>query len=151
MMPDIVHRIGVAASPSRVYRAIATRSGLINWWTWHVIGEPSPGPPVRFRFARGGADMEMRELTPDRRIVWRCVSGPVAWVDTEIVFSLSPNEAAGGRETVILFSHKGWREAGEFMAHCNTEWAYFLLSLMGWVEDGRGTPFPENRKISSWG
>ena len=150
-MPEIVHRIAVAAPPSRVYRAIATRSGLINWWTWHVSGEPAPGGVVRFRFARGETDMEMLKLVPDRRIVWRCVSGPAEWVDTEVSFSLAQSEPAGGRETVVLFSHTGWREAREFMAHCNTQWAYFLLSLKTWVEDGKGTPYPEDRKISSWG
>jgi len=150
-MPDIVHRIAMNAPPARVYRAIATRSGLINWWTWHVSGEPAPGQVVRFRFARGETDMEVRQLVPDQRVLWRCVSGPAEWVGTEISFSLSSNDAAGRKETVVLFSHTGWRDAGEFMAHCNTEWAYFLLSLKGWVEDGRGTPFPENRKISAWG
>jgi hypothetical protein len=25
------------------------------------------------------------------------------------------------------------------------------LSLKAWVEDGRGTPYPEDRKISVWG
>ncbi|HTP57765.1 MAG TPA: SRPBCC domain-containing protein, partial [Spirochaetia bacterium] len=90
MMPDIVHRVAIMAPPSRVYRAIATRSGLINWWTWHVTGEPASGRVVRVRFARGEAGMEMRELTPDTRVVWRCVSGPAEWIDTEISFSLVP-------------------------------------------------------------
>ncbi len=150
-MPDIIHRIGVAAPPARVYRAIATRSGLINWWTWHVAGEPAPGAVIRFRFQDGSADMEMLELLPDRRVRWRCVAGPEDWVGTEISFDLGAGGAAGSRETVVHFAHQGWREAGEYMAHCNTKWAYFLLSLKAWVEDGRGTPYPEDRKISVWG
>ncbi len=147
-MPDIMHRIGVEAPPARVYRALATRSGLINWWTWHVTGEPASGAVVRFRFGSdSGVEMKVLELSQDRRVRWRCVAGPDEWMGTEISFELSPAD----RETIVRFAHTGWREAGELMAHCNCKWGYFLLSLKTWVEDGKGTPYPEDRKISSWG
>ncbi len=146
-MPDIIHRIGVQAPPGRVYRALATRSGLINWWTYHVTGEPAVGSVVRFRFAEAGPDMKVLELAPDRLVRWRCVAGRPEWIGTEVSFEL----AHGDRETIVRFSHGGWKESGDFMAHCNCKWAYFLLSLKAWVEDGRGTPYPEDRKISSWG
>jgi uncharacterized protein YndB with AHSA1/START domain len=153
-MPEIVHRIGIEAPPERVYRALATRSGLINWWTWHVKGEPAPGAVVSFRFADGGPqesadalDMEMVELSRGRAVRWRCAAGPEEWIGTEVSFELSP----GDRETIVMFRHAGWRQQSDFMAHCSCKWASFLLSLKGWVEDGRGTPYPEDRKISSWG
>jgi uncharacterized protein YndB with AHSA1/START domain len=146
-VPDIIHRIGIEAPPDRVYRALATRSGLINWWTWHVTGEPAPGTIIQFRFADNGPRMKVLELSPGSRVTWQCVDGPRDWIGTEISFEL----AHGDRETIVRFSHTGWRESGEFMAHCNCKWAYFLMSLKAWVEDGRGTPYPEDRKISSWG
>ncbi len=146
-MADIVHRIGVEAPPARVYRALATRSGLINWWTWHVTGEPAPGALIRLRFGDKGPDMKALELIPDRRVRWECVAGLDEWIGTEVSFDLAPAH----RETVLHFAHTGWREPGELMAHWNCKWAYFLLSLKGWVEDGRGNPYPEDRKISSWG
>ncbi len=146
-MPDIIHRIGIQASSARVYRALATRSGLINWWTYHVTGEPAVGATVRFRFADGSRDMKVLELAPDRLVRWQCDVGPADWLGTRISFELSPED----RETILRFRHAGWKEAGDFMAHCNSKWAYYLLSLKTWVEDGRGTPYPEDRKISSWG
>lgn len=146
-MPGIVHRIGIQGPPGRVYRALATRSGLINWWTWHVTGEPAPGALIRFRFGDRGHDMKVLELIPDRRVRWVCMDGPDGWVGTEVCFELAPADG----ETVLHFSHTGWPDAGELMAHWNCKWGYFLLSLKGWVEDGRGTPYPEDRKISSWG
>jgi len=146
-MADIIHRIGVQAPPARVFRALATRSGLINWLTWHVTGEPAPGTIVRLRFGDDGRDMKVLELSQDRRVRWQCVAGPREWVGTEISFELAP----GNGETIVRFAHTGWAEPGDFMAHCNCKWAYFLLSLKTWVEDGRGTPYPEDRKISSWG
>ncbi|HUI71929.1 MAG TPA: SRPBCC domain-containing protein [Spirochaetia bacterium] len=146
-MPEIIHRLGVQAAPARVYRALATRSGLINWWTWHVTGEPAPGVTVRFRFGPTSTDMKVLELLPEHRVSWRCVAGGEEWTNTDITFELTP----GDRETIVHFSHTGWSAAGELMAHWNCKWGYFLLSLKTWVEDGRGTPFPEDRKISSWG
>ncbi len=151
-MPEIIHRIGIEAPPERVYRVLATRSGLINWWTWHVKGEPAPGAMVSFGFADGGQEarphsLETVELAPGRAVRWRCRAGPEEWIGTDIHFELS----AGERETILMFRHAGWREQSDFMAHCSCKWAAFLLSLKGWVEDGRGTPYPEDRRISSWG
>jgi hypothetical protein len=37
------------------------------------------------------------------------------------------------------------------MHHCSTKWAYFLLALKAQLEGGRGTPYPDDMKISSWG
>jgi hypothetical protein len=33
------------------------------------------------------------------------------------------------------------------MAHCSARWAYFLLSLKGYQETGKGTPFPDDLKF----
>jgi hypothetical protein len=52
-----------------------------------------------------------------------------------------------------MFGHRQWRDAGpggEFMAHCSTKWATFLLSLRELVETGRGQPAPDDVKISNW-
>jgi hypothetical protein len=52
---------------------------------------------------------------------------------------------------VLLFTHASWREPVEFMHHCSTKWAYFLLGLKAWLEGGEATPFSDDMNISSWG
>lgn len=147
-MPEILHRVGIEAPAHHVYRALATRSGLMNWWTWHVKGEPGPGAVVSVRFGdASSAELTVQELSPAEKVRWRCTAGPDPWVGTEITFTLVP----AGRETIVSFRHAGWREADETMAHFGTWWAYYLFSLRSWVEDGRGTPYPESRSVSSWG
>ena len=37
-MPDILHRVGIKASPEEVYKALATRDGLAGWWTTNTKG-----------------------------------------------------------------------------------------------------------------
>ena len=54
-------------------------------------------------------------------------------------------------ETVLLFTHADWREPVEFMHHCSTKWAYFLLGLKAGFEGGSATPYPGDMAISRWG
>ena len=51
---------------------------------------------------------------------------------------------------IILFKHQGWKEPVEFMHHCTTKWAMFLMSLKSLVETGKGTPDPNDVKIDNW-
>ena len=50
----------------------------------------------------------------------------------------------------VLFKHQGWKEPVEFMHHCSTKWAVFLLSLKSLVETGKGAPEPNDVKIDNW-
>jgi hypothetical protein len=50
----------------------------------------------------------------------------------------------------VLFKHEGWREPVEFMHHCSTKWATFLMSLKETVETGQGRPHPDDVRISDW-
>jgi uncharacterized protein YndB with AHSA1/START domain len=146
-METIRHRVGIDAPVEQVARAIDTIEGLATWWTRDVTGDTEVGGKVVFTFGPGrGVTMEVVSTEPDG-VVWRAVEGPEEWVDTTIAFELT--EADG--ETVVLFSHGGWREAVPFMHHCSTKWGYFLLSLKSAVESGEGTPYPHDRHISSWG
>jgi len=54
-----------------------------------------------------------------------------------------------GEETVVLFTHSGWREPTEFMHHCSTKWATVLIGLRGGLEGGAFTAFPDDTRISS--
>jgi uncharacterized protein YndB with AHSA1/START domain len=151
-MVDIVHRVGVKAPAARVYAALSTLDGLAGWWTSATTGDPKAGGVVSFRFHTaagdeiGGFDMDVLELVPDEKVRWRVAAGPAEWVGTEIEFLLSRQDDF----TIVMFGHRGWREEVEFMAHCSTKWATFLLSLRDLVETGKGRPAPDDLKISNW-
>jgi uncharacterized protein YndB with AHSA1/START domain len=148
-MAEIRHRVGINAPASDVYEWLTTTDGLAGWWTRDVTGEGGVGSTLRFSF--GGedrrADMQVTELDPAGRVVWRCVYGPDEWIGTDIVFELTPN----GDETVLLFTHANWREPVEFLNHCSTKWALFLFSLKDGLEGRVATPYPKDPAISSWG
>jgi uncharacterized protein YndB with AHSA1/START domain len=145
-MVDILHRIGVTASPHDVYTALTTVKGLASWWTEDVEGDSNVGGLIRFRFVPGGFDMEVLEDDPAGRVRWRVVEGPEEWIGTEVEWRFERRDDY----TIVLFEHQGWREANEFMHHCSTRWATYLLSLKELVETGFAHPFPRDVPISDW-
>jgi uncharacterized protein YndB with AHSA1/START domain len=146
-MPDIRHRVVISAPLADVYDAVATPEGISRWWTLDgVRGTSQVGERLEFFFGQPepAAVMEVTRLAPDEhRVAWTCVGGATDWVGTSLSFDLT----ASGDDTAVLFAHADWREANEFMAHCSARWAYFLLSLKGLLENGKGTPFPNDLKF----
>jgi uncharacterized protein YndB with AHSA1/START domain len=145
-MLNIVHRIGVVAPPQDVYAALTTIDGLANWWTEETEGDPNPGGVVKFRFIPGGFDMKVLETRPADLVRWEVVDGPEEWIGTHVRFDLKQE----GDFTILLFRHDGWKEQVEFMYHCSTKWASYLLSLKKFVDTGKGEPSPHDLQISDW-
>src|SRR6478672_6033260 len=136
-MVDILHRVGIeSTAPDEVYAALTTIDGLSGWWTEDTEGETSVG----------GFDMKVLELVPDKRVLWEVTDGPEEWIGTTVSWDLEQE----GEYTVVLFAHEGWREPVEFMHHCSTKWAIFLMSLKSLVETGKGAPAPHDVRISNW-
>ncbi|WP_257667006.1 SRPBCC family protein [Parapedobacter tibetensis] len=147
-MVDILHRIGIkSSSMDDVYKALTTREGLSAWWTNDTQGEGNKvGGVLQFRFGAGGFDMKVIELHPATRVLWEVVDGPEEWVGTKVSWELKQEDDY----IIILFKHQGWREPVEFMYHCSTKWAIFLMSLKSLLETGKGAPDPSDVKISNW-
>jgi len=148
-VPDIRHRVGIAAPQHRVYEMLATKDGLAKFWTRQVEGDSEVGGKLRFFFGKPepSAVMEVVELSRDDRVQWRCVNGAPEWVGTTVTFDLKSSSG----ETVLLFTHADWREPVEFMHHCSTKWATVLIGLRRGLEDGAFNAFPDDTKIGgSW-
>lgn len=145
-MVDILHRVGIKSSPNDVYQALVTREGLSGWWTTDTQGENKVGGMLQFRFEAGGFDMEVLELDPGKRVLWQVADGPAEWIGTHVSWELNQE----GDYTIVLFKHQGWREPVEFMHHCSTKWAVFLMSLKSLLEAGQGNPAPHDVKIDNW-
>ena len=147
-MVDILHRVGVVTpSPEKVYDALTTVDGLSAWWTEDTRGGGEVGGVLEFRFPPvGGFDMEVVEVEPAERVVWRVVDGPEEWIGTTIDWRLRQD----GDYTIVLFAHAGWSEPVEFMHHCSTKWGSYLMSLKSFVETGTGAPAPGDVQISDW-
>jgi uncharacterized protein YndB with AHSA1/START domain len=150
-MADILHRVGVKSSPEEVYKALTARERLAGWWTNDTQGESKVGGLLKFRFSAdgkeiGGFDMKVLELQPARRVLWQVVGGPEEWIGTKVSWELKQE----GEYSIVLFKHLDWKEPVEFMHHCSTKWAIFLMSLKSLVETGKGDPSPRDVRIGDW-
>jgi uncharacterized protein YndB with AHSA1/START domain len=148
-MPNILHRLSIAAPPERVHELTATKEAIQRWWTSHAVtGDDSVGGRIEVRFSdsgRAAAVFEVLERAPER-VVWRCVEGPQDWLDTRITFALKPRDDGG---TTLLFTHEGWQEENEFMNGCSTNWAAYLMSLKSGAEGQGFNPYPGG-EMSRW-
>jgi uncharacterized protein YndB with AHSA1/START domain len=143
-MVDILHRVGITADAEEVYDALTSVEGLAAWWTTDTKGDDGT---LIFRFGDvGGFDMKILDLQPGRRVEWAVIDGPTEWIGTTITFDLTQD----GDWTIVRFAHAGWRDPVEFMNHCSTKWATFLMSLKSLVETGTGAPHPHDVQISNW-
>ena len=138
-MPDILHRVGIDARPERVFEALTTVDGLRGWCTTEAAGDASAGGTIDLGFCT----MRVIDAEPDELVRWHCLEGPVEWVYTEVTFRLGWKEG----QTYVLFTHGDWKEPVEFMHHCSTKWATFLLSLRDMIERADGHPAPRDLKI----
>jgi uncharacterized protein YndB with AHSA1/START domain len=150
-MIDIIHRVGIKAPIDEVYQAIASVNGVAGWWTRETTGKSEVGGTITVCFRdheieKGRMDIRVMELTPSREVRWQVTAGPEEWIGTDLTFSLSQQDDY----TILLFGHRNWREQVEFMGHCSMKWATFLLSLRALVEDGQGSPAPDDLKIDNW-
>jgi|1186.fasta_scaffold547220_2 uncharacterized protein YndB with AHSA1/START domain len=152
-MVDILHRVGAQAPLAKVYDAVATPDGVAAWWTTDTTGVSEVGGKLVTQFRDGesgellgGFDLEVAELDPAGRVRWLVTGGPEEWIGTSISFDLKVE----GDYTIVLFRHTGWAEPVEFMSHCSTKWATFLMSLKQLVETGTGAPSPGDVRISNW-
>jgi uncharacterized protein YndB with AHSA1/START domain len=151
-MVDILHRVGATAPLEKVYEALATREGVAGWWTKDTTGEDTVGGTLTTAFHDetgshiGSFELEITQLDPAGSVDWLVTGGPEEWIGTHIHFDLKEEDDF----TIVLFSHTGWQEPVEFMNHCSTKWATYLMSLKRFVETGTGEPAPHDVQISNW-
>jgi uncharacterized protein YndB with AHSA1/START domain len=151
-MVDIIHRIGIKAPLSKVYEAVSTPEGVAGWWSKETTGTSGVGGAMTSVFHSpegkeiGRMKFDLVKLEPGKKVQWRFAAGPEEWVGTDLTFDLSRD----GDQTLIVFGHRNWSEAVEFMAHCSMKWATFLLSLRELLETGKGKPSPDDLKIDNW-
>lgn len=144
---NIVHEIGIKASPEAVYQALTDTRKLAGWWTSDTRGSGSKvGDVLEFWFGDFCQKFEVVELQPGKLVRWKAnrEEGVEEWSGTEVAFTLSADE----KQCYVLFSHSGWRRDVGLLPHCSTKWAVFMLSLKNLLEKGKGQPAPDDVEIN---
>ena len=137
-MTDLRHNIPIQSAPAEVYAALATESGMQGWWTRDTKMEPKVGGAAVFGFDRRGIVFRMKidALDAGRKVRMSCSGDHPEWAGTTLEWQIEPKD--GG--TVLKLDHRGWREATDFCASCNTMWGNLMFRLKTFVETGKANP-----------
>jgi uncharacterized protein YndB with AHSA1/START domain len=138
-MHTIENTIEIAAPAARILEALTTQAGYRGWFTETAIFD---GTQVTFSFARPEVTRTQTfrvDHSDARGIAMTCTSQQNSpdWLGTRLAISVEGNR--------VRLVHAGYPEKNEYYEQCTQGWAYFLASLKGYVETGRGTPWPSGR------
>ena len=127
-MPDIHHRIQVAARLNVAMNLVAGGPGFERWWAEDVATEADGRVTLGFFNRATIYRLRLLEHRPDA-VSWRCESGD-EWHDTELRFGIQSE-----REGVLLdFVHAGWRNETPYFTSCNTTWGELMFRLKAEAE-----------------
>ena len=128
-MADIVHLIQIAASPSALYELVGTPEGFTRWWAEDLEKKPDGSIELGFFDRSTVYHFRAADPRPGERASWRCESGH-EWQGTTLEFVLQPGESG----TVLRFTHRGWQDATDYFATCNTTWGELMFRLKATAE-----------------
>ena len=141
MTREIWHELFFNVSPQKLYEAITDPQKLAQWWTADVRGMSRPGKSLEFWFGGLSQEMIVSDLKPGKLVRWAATEkGLSDWAGTILEFKIFHREDL----TYLHLRHFNWREDAEMYAQCNTDWAFYLLSLREFVDKGKGRPFPND-------
>jgi hypothetical protein len=148
----------VDRTPDEVFQAITNVRG---WWSENLIGDTAalhdefvftddskyPGEAAQTREGIRYARLQVTEVVPGQRVVWRVVDSYLdfiddhhEWTGTTVVFDIT----AGAQGTTLHFTHEGLapRESACFEA-CSRGWTFYITtSLPQLITTGTGQPIP---------
>jgi uncharacterized protein YndB with AHSA1/START domain len=137
-MADVLHQVGIQASPARVYAALTEQRALKSWWSEHSTLEPGVGSMISVSFYNNAVTFKLRiaELEPNSKVVWAVEGGPPDWAKTHITWTLTENNG----QTMLHLAHRSFASTGGNFANVNYNWGWYVTSLKFYLEKGEGMP-----------
>ena len=123
---------------------MVTNDGLSGWWVSSGSGNVETGGQIDLTFS-GLAVLSFRcdELRSNRLLRLKCVSGPIPWEGSVLLFELEQSD----EQVFLTLTHENDDASEDEFLYFSTKWPVYLLSLKGLVETGKGRPYPHDIKI----
>jgi uncharacterized protein YndB with AHSA1/START domain len=137
-MADVLHQVGIQSSPKTVFTALTEENGIKAWWSEHAKAQAKVGflNEVSFYGASVTFKLRVKELDPDKKVVWAVESGPPDWANTDITWTISKHDG----QTLLHLAHRGFASTGGNFAAVNYNWGWYVTSLKFYLEKGQGMP-----------
>ena len=141
-MANIKLKLSIDTTRKELWRALTTQEGLSSWWTTGTVAKAELGHMNIFRFEKGFfVKFHVDEMSSIFSIRWTCHAGIEEWQGTVLEFRLVESDGP----MALVLDHKNWKEETDYFASCTYHWAKFLDSLKGYLENGKGSPFPADK------
>ncbi len=103
---NIIHNLIVHTPPEKVYAALTEPAQLAAWFADEVDADPRDGADLAFHFRQGVIRVQITELVPNQKVVWKILQGLPGWegVTGEMTWELTTPYPG----TMITFTHSGW-------------------------------------------
>ena len=137
-MADLKHYVPIDASPTKVYAAIATQKGMRGWWTADTVMDEKAGGKAEFGFDKRGMvfRMDITKLDSGKQVVMKCHGDHPEWDGTTLTWTIAREDG----QTVLHFTHSGWKKVTDFCAGCNSMWGNLMFRLKRYAETGKPNP-----------
>jgi uncharacterized protein YndB with AHSA1/START domain len=137
-MVDLRHSVPINAPAAKVFAAIATSEGNKGWWTTDSVVSETIGGKADFGFSKRATvfHMTIDRRTPNRELIMSCSGDPDEWAGTTLNWRIEERDG----ETILHFTHAGWRQATDFCASCNSMWGNLIFRLKSYAETGKAAP-----------
>lgn len=137
-MADLKHYVSIDASPTKVYAAIATQKGMRGWWTADTVMGEKAGGKAEFGFDKRGMvfRMDITKLDSEKLVVMTCHGDHPEWDGTTLTWTIAREDG----QTVLHFTHGGWKKVTDFCAGCNSMWGNLMFRLKRYAETGKPNP-----------
>lgn len=127
--------------------ALTEAHHIQKWWTKDAAIKNGKGV---FKWEGYGWTVELTMEKPkhDNTVTWTCTKSNMqnthAWEGTTILFKLSPEDLG----TKVDFTQSNYKDSPCYDV-CSEGWKYFVgISLKGYLETGKGMPYPETQVTS---
>jgi uncharacterized protein YndB with AHSA1/START domain len=138
LVAELKHQVSISATPAKVFAALVTQAGLRRWWTADTTADETVGGKAEFGFDKRQMvfRMKIKKLVPSKQVVWSCHGDHPEWKGTTLTWNI----ARGDGETVLRFTHGGWKAVSEYFAGCNSSWGELIYRLKDYAEGKKPGP-----------
>jgi uncharacterized protein YndB with AHSA1/START domain len=136
---DIVHQLIARTTPDKVYQALTDPAQLASWFAEDTQAGVQGDSEIEFRFDRGTIRVQVTELEPDQKVVWKVLEGLPGWegVTGHVTWELTYPFYSG---TLVHFTHSGWAGMDGPYPSTNFKWGWFIARMKAFAETGVASP-----------
>ena len=137
-MHNIYHDLVINCPPVKVFEAITQPIHLNNWWSLQSSGTPILDTEYNLNFTDDYDWFgKVSKVEQNTSFYITMTSSDDDWNGTTFGFELKPEKG----NTLVEFSHCGWKSNNHHFRHSSFCWAQLLNGLKNYLEKGIVIPF----------